>query len=161
MTRLRAALALGAACLLPGAPAAQEKTSTPSAHHAGVDERGDRVMGFDHSKTTHHFILTASGGVIEVSANDPQDGASRDAIREHLSHIAKKFAEGDFEAPMLIHDRVPPGVPVMEREKKAIRWIYEETPSGGRIVITTKNAEALAAIHQFLEFQIDDHRTGD
>jgi hypothetical protein len=42
-----------------------------------------------------------------------------------------------------------------------IEWKFEETPNGGRVRITTKDTEALAAIHEFLRFQIEDHRTGD
>jgi hypothetical protein len=132
-----------------------------SHHHAKVDERGDHVMGFDHSKTTHHFRLSRTGGSIEVSANDPQDAESRDAIRAHLAHVAGMFAEGNFEAPMLIHDRVPPGVSTMKDRKSQIEWKYEETPEGGRVRITAKDAKALAAVHEFLRFQIEDHRTGD
>ena len=118
-------------------------------------------MGFDHDKTTHHFRLTPSGGTIEVTANAESDTASRDAIRGHLSHIATMFAEGDFEAPMLIHDRVPPGVPVMKEKGNAIRWTYEEIPSGGEILIATEDAEARKAVYEFLRFQIEDHQTGD
>jgi hypothetical protein len=140
---------------------AREASDPPCSHHAKVDDRGDHVMGFDHTKTSHHFLLSRSGGSIEVSANDPDDAASRDAIRGHLAHIARMFSEGDFEAPMLIHDRVPPGVPTMKRKKAMIDWSYEETATGGRVRITTKDAEALAAIHEFLRFQIEDHRTGD
>ena len=29
-----------------------------------MNKRGDKVMGFDHLKTTHHFILASDGGVI-------------------------------------------------------------------------------------------------
>lgn len=134
---------------------------TDSGHHAKVDERGDHVMGFDHSKTTHHFLLSASGGSIEVTANDPDDSESRDAIRAHLSHVAGMFAEGNFDAPILIHDRVPPGVSTMKQKKSAIEWKFEELPAGGAVRITTKDAEARAAIHDFLRFQIEDHRTGD
>jgi hypothetical protein len=130
-------------------------------HHAKVAERGDHVMGFDHTKTTHHFRLSPTGGAIEVSANDPADTESREAIRGHLSHIAAMFAAGDFDAPMLIHDRVPPGVPVMKRKKDRIGWKLEETENGGRVVIETKDAEALAAVHDFLRFQIGDHQTSD
>jgi hypothetical protein len=118
-------------------------------------------MGFDHAKTTHHFRLTKSGGSIEVGANDPADTESRDQIRAHLGHIAKMFSEGNFEAPMLIHDRVPPGVPEMKKRKRAIHYEFEETPRGGRVVIATKDAKALAAVHDFLRFQIRDHETGD
>ena len=158
MTFARAALLLAAAAAVPSV---QRGEDAPSCHHAEVDARGDEVMGFDHAKTTHHFLLTASGGVIDVSANDPADTASRDAIRSHLAHIARMFAEGNFEAPMLIHGRVPPGVPEMKRDGKDIRWTYEDTPAGGRVVAATKNVSALSAIHDFLRFQIEDHRTGD
>jgi hypothetical protein len=151
-----------AAIGLSGATArAQSSASSHTAHQQGVNERGDHVMGFDHDKTTHHFLLTPSGGEIVVSANDPADTGSRDAIRMHLSHISRMFSEGNFEAPMLIHERVPPGVPVMKTRKALIHWTYEDTKTGGRIVITTKDAAALSAIHDFLRFQIEDHQTGD
>jgi hypothetical protein len=140
---------------------AQDSAASCAAHHAGVDRRGDHVMGFDHEKTTHHFRLTGEGGAIEVTANDPGDAASRDAIRAHLAHIAKMFAAGDFDAPMLIHDRVPPGVPTLKRKRKAIHWVYEPTDAGGRVAISTSDAKARSAIHEFLRFQIEDHRTGD
>ena len=143
---------------------AQEKMDhcgAASDHHAQGDARGDKVMGFDHAKTTHHFLLSAAGGSIEVTANSAEDQESRDAIRGHLAHIAKMFSDGDFEAPMLVHDRFPPGVDAMKRKKSVIQWKYEEIGSGARIVAVTRDLEALAAIHEFLRFQIADHRTGD
>jgi hypothetical protein len=158
MTRILRAISL-AIGLLP--PPAFAQTAAPDAHHARVDEHGDHVMGFDHSKTTHHFRLTRSGGSIEVSANDAADTESRDSIRSHLAHIAWKFTEGDFGAPMLIHDRVPPGVPTLREKKALVRWAYEDTKAGGRIRIQTKDAAVRSAIHDFLRFQIEDHRTGD
>jgi hypothetical protein len=142
-------------------PAPSSGCPMHSAHDAAVDQRGDHVMGFDHEKTRHHFRLTAAGGAIEVEANDPKDTESRDAIRMHLSHIAAMFADGDFEAPMLIHEQVPPGVPVMKRLKAEIRYALEPSDRGGRVVIATKNREAVDAIHEFLRFQIREHRTGD
>jgi hypothetical protein len=157
------ALAVGSAAALAqdSAPSCHDHAKKGSDHHAKVDERGDHVMGFDHSKTTHHFLLSSTGGSIEVSTNDPKDTESRDAIRAHLEHVAGMFAEGNFEAPMLIHDRVPPGVPTMKERKSQIEWKYEETPDGGRVRITTSDAKARAAVHEFLRFQIEDHRTGD
>jgi hypothetical protein len=140
---------------------AQEKATEPSCHATKVDERGDHVMGFDHAKASHHFLLSKSGGLIEAAVNDPRDTETRDSIRVHFAHIAVLFAEGNFDAPMLIHDRIPPGVPTMKGKKSRIEWRFEETPAGGRVRITTKDAEALAAIHEFLRFQIEDHRTGD
>jgi TusA-related sulfurtransferase len=141
--------------------AAQTTPAPTPDHHAAVNERGDHVMGFDHEKTTHHFRLTKSGGVIEVSANDPKDKETRDAIRQHMGHIVKMFSEGDFNAPMLIHGQTPPGVPEMKTMLKLIQWKPVDTKTGANIVITSKDPAAITAIHQFLQFQIEDHQTGD
>lgn len=130
-------------------------------HHTAVDKRGDHVMGFSHERTTHHFRLYADGGAIEVTANDPKDTGSRDQIRLHLSHIAEMFGAGNFQAPMLIHDQVPPGVPALQRLKSEVTYRFEEITTGGRVRIATKNRDALSAAHEFLRFQIPDHHTGD
>ncbi len=87
-------------------------------HSTGVDARGDHAMGFSHQSSTHHFRLLSDGGAIEVSAKDANDTATRDQIRMHLSHIARMFSKGDFQAPMFIHDTVPPGVPQMQTKRK-------------------------------------------
>jgi hypothetical protein len=49
----------------------------------------------------------------------------------------------------------------MKRLQKQIRYSFEETPNGGRAVISSADKEALNAIHRFLRFQIDEHKTGD
>lgn len=128
---------------------------------ARMNERGDVVMGFSHSATTHHFYLLPGGGEIQIAANSRSDTKSRDEIRAHLSHIARMFAEGDFEAPILIHAQVPPGVPSMKRLRRKITYRYEQTRAGGRVCISTADPQALSAIHEFLRFQIRQHRTGD
>jgi len=129
--------------------------------HCDMIARGNKAMGFDAAKTTHHFRLSSEGGAIEVSANDPADTASRDEIQQHLKHIARKFKEGDFNIPMFVHDQAPPGVPEMKRLKDAITYEYGSTERGPRVVISTTNPEALQAIHEFLRFQIQEHQTGD
>jgi hypothetical protein len=154
------------AALTHAQQAAPPKPPQKSAHnhdqHAdGVNRRGDHAMGFSHTKTTHKFLLKTAGGVIQVEANQAEDTTSRDQIRQHLRHIAKKFAAGDFAAPMFIHAQTPPGVPAMQRLKAAIKYEYEETERGARVRISTREAEAVKAIHEFLRFQIKDHQTGD
>jgi hypothetical protein len=147
-----------------GVYARQDGRHSTQGHHGrgeGVNERGDRVMGFDHEKTTHRFLLYSDGGAIEVAANSAEDAESRDRIRKHLGHVARMFSKGDFKAPMLIHAQTPPGVPAMRRLKAEISYEYEETERGARVSIETSNAEALAAVHDFLRFQIKDHETGD
>ena len=132
-----------------------------SGHQHEVDTNGDKVMGFSHEKTTHHFILQTDGGAIQVDANSKDDKESRDQIQGHLGHIAKMFADGNFKAPMLVHSVTPPGTATMAKLKADISYTYEPSVKGGRVVIATRNKEALAAIHEFLRFQIKDHATGD
>jgi len=129
--------------------------------HMKMNERSEKGMGFSQTSTTHHFFLRANGGVIQVEANDPGDASSRNSIRMHLGHIAQAFQKGDFDIPMFVHDTVPPGVPEMKELQNDIRYSFEETASGGRVVISSSNKKALRAIHQFLRFQIAEHKTGD
>lgn len=126
-----------------------------------MNERGEKGMGFSQIATTHHFLLDSNGGAIQVEAKDSADAANRDEIRMHLGHIAKAFQSGDFDIPMFVHDTVPPGVPEMKRLRKNIQYSFEETPDGGRVVISSRDKQALNAIHRFLRFQIEEHKTGD
>ena len=119
-------------------------------------------MGFDQVRTTHHFLLFNDGGAIEVSVNDLADTKNRDAIRSHLPHIAMMFGEGNFDAPMLVHDsKHVPGTKAMTELKGVIRYQYVETATGGRVDVITSDPAALAAVHRFLKFQIAEHKTGD
>jgi len=159
MRILIAALTLaGTACL----SAAQQPVQTEqSTREPGVVERGDHVMGFTHDLTTHHFHLLRDGGEIVVVANDPGDKTSISEIRMHLSHVARMFSDGNFNAPMLIHDTNPPGVATMTRLKSQIRYEVTESDRGAMIRITTASTETTDAVHAFLLFQIVDHQTGD
>ncbi len=148
---------LSLACLMAAGVAAVAQDD----RQKGVDSRGDHVMGFAHEKTTHHFRLYGDGGAIEVTANDAKDTDSITQIRAHLPHIAQMFGKGDFQAPMLVHEETPPGVPVLQKLKAEVTYRYQEIEGGGRVRITTKNREALAAVYEFLRYQIADHRTGD
>jgi hypothetical protein len=140
---------------------AQQPSLSKENDFAGVNARGDQGMGFSHEKTTHHFHLRTNGGAIEIRSDDPSDIASREAIRQHLAMIAVKFSQGDFAIPMFIHATVPPGVEDMKRLKSKITYEAENTENGAKLRITSHDAEAVAAVHTFLRFQIQDHRTGD
>src|SRR5215470_17199578 len=117
--------------------------STPD---QSLEQRGNQGMGFDQQKITHHFLLTKDGGVIQVSANSPDDKTSIDQIRMHLEHIAGAFASGDFNIPMFVHDQTPPGVPVLKRLRKKLAYKVETNDVGGKVVISTTNAEARQAV---------------
>jgi hypothetical protein len=124
-------------------------------------EMAEKGMGFSQSATTHHFLITKSGGAIQVEVKDPNDTANRDKVRSHLAEIAKQFQEGVFTTPFAVHGEMPPGVDAMDKLKEAIKYSYRETDNGARVEIATSNPEALAAIHSFLKFQIEEHKTGD
>jgi len=142
---------------------AQQKMAQqgPAKPHRAMMQRGDKGRGVSQQPTTHHFRLLADGGAIEIGTNDPKDTSTRDQIRQHLSHVAKMFSDGNFEIPMFIHDKTPPGVPTMTELRDQIHYDSEPTDSGGRVRIHTSNARAVEAVHEFLRFQITDHQTGD
>jgi hypothetical protein len=150
-------VAVAAAAVLPVSPGRLSTGDWRRQHPQGA-----AVMGFDQDKTAHHFHLYEDGGAIDVAVTDPGDAKNRDAIRAHLPHIAMMFGGGDFEAPMLVHDtKSVPGTAVMALRKDKIKYVYSETSGGGRVDITTADHQALGAIHDFLKFQIRDHKTGD
>ena len=128
---------------------------------AAMNARGEEGMAFSQTTTTHHFLLKPDGGAIQVEVNDPADANGRARIRQHLKHIAQAFAQGDFNIPMFVHDTVPPGAMDMKRLQGKIRYSFEETANGGRVIITTQDEEARESVHKFLRFQIAEHKTGD
>jgi hypothetical protein len=129
--------------------------------HEEINKRGDQGMGFAQDKITHHFLLRKDGGAIQVTANSADDKTSMEEIQMHLHHIAQAFKSGDFNIPMFVHDQTPPGVATMKKLKNQIKYKYEPAENGGRVMVSSANAEAVAAIHDFLKFQITEHKTGD
>ncbi len=140
--------------LLAGLSLGAQGTGT-AGHHAS------QAMGFDQDKTTLHFHLYTDGGAIDVSVKDPADKKNLEAIRAHLPHIAHLFGDGNFDTPMLVHQTKVPGTDAMAKAKAAITYTCKETPAGGRVDIVTTDTAALGAVHEFLRFQITDHKTGD
>ena len=119
---------------------------------------GERVLGFDQGKAVYHFKLLPDGGEIEITAKDPADAA---AIQQQTANIVAKFGQGKFEVPTVTRGQNPPGVDRMSQLKSDISYASENLPAGGRVRITTTSLEARNAVHDFLRFQIQEHRTGD
>jgi hypothetical protein len=160
---MRSALVLSlATAVMFGSPAGAAQNSAPQDPHAAMNHRGATVMGFDQAKTTHHFLLFEDGGAIDVSAKSASDTTNRDAIRAHLPHIVMSFGQGNFDSPFLVHDtKKVPGTAAMAELKTRITYTYVETPPGGRVDIKAADPAAIKAVHEFLRFQITDHKTGD
>lgn len=144
-----------------GAQDHEDCPMTAKPRTAEVDHRHHQATGLPSEGTEHHFRLTDDGGTIDLGVMDEGAVETREGIRTHLQSIARSFAEGDFGTPMRIHGQVPPGADVMKARRGQIRYTYSETPAGGRVTLSTRDAEALAAVHAFLRFQVGDHGTGD
>jgi len=126
-----------------------------------LKKRGADAMGFDQDAATHHFRLSPTGGSIEVSARNQRDDTTIAAIRRHLQSIAGEFSRGQFDKPFQTHAEVPPGVAEMQKHSGEIAYRYKNLPRGGAVQIETTNAQARGAVHEFLRYQITEHRTGD
>lgn len=155
---------LGAIALTPAAGADPNPAECPlhAQHsHQAMLAQGAVAMGFDPLRTSHHFRLSRQGGVIEVHVHDARDTELRDQVTRHLREIAAQFAAGDFETPFAVHGETPPGVADLSRLRSALRYEFEAGDLGGRVRISTQDPAALAALHEFLRYQIREHRTGD
>ena len=152
-------LIAAAAC---GRGAKEEVAKVDSAKNdsvfAALQKRGEMTMGADQYTSVHRFEPLADGGRI-VLQRDSADSAGEATIRAHMKTIAAAFASGDFASPEFVHamDSVP-GTAVMARLKNEITYTASDLPRGGEVRITTRNAEAVKAIHDFLAFQRGEHR---
>ena len=141
--------------------AVAQHDSHDHAAHEKMEKRGTEAMGFDQQTTAHHFLLNRTGGIIDVSVKNAKDIDGLRAIRAHLTMISEAFQSGEFNVPGFIHDQTPSGSKTMAELKDEIEYKFAETDLGGQVTITTKNKQALRAVHDFLRFQITEHRTGD
>jgi hypothetical protein len=124
--------------------------------HAALQARGKMAMGVDQNASHHVFDDLADGGRIALQA-DSDDSTAIAAIRAHLSTIASAFQAGNFSTPEFVHGGAVPGTDVMAARRSAISYAFATLPRGGEVRITTHNAEALHAIHQFLAYQRQEH----
>jgi hypothetical protein len=124
-----------------------------------MQARGKGVMGVDQYTSVHRFDALLDGGRIELQ-RDRDDSAGATTIRAHLRAIAQTFAAGDFTAPSAVHQENVPGVPVMIARRSAIRYEVSDLPRGAALRIRSADSVAVRAIHRFLAYQRQEHRTG-
>ncbi len=116
-------------------------------------------MGVNQYTSTHLFTPLPDGGRIELQRNET-DSAGVQQIRRHMATIACQFSTGDFHLPGFVHDREVPGTSVMNARRSAITYTIESLPRGAALRLTTTDSSAVAAIHDFLAFQRQDHHAG-
>lgn len=135
------------------APLAAQSRDTSSAR---MQARGQMAMGVDQNTSHHVFDDLPDGGRIELQS-DSADSTAIGAIRAHLSTIAAAFQAGNFSTPDFVHDDKVPGTDIMAARRSFITYAFAALPRGGEVRITTHDAEALHAIHQFLAYQRQEH----
>jgi len=144
------------ACAKTGAPPAAKSDSS----FAALQQRGETAMGVNQYTSQHVFEPLPDGGRIVLQRKEA-DSAGTETIRAHMRTIAKAFSNGDFALPGFVHATSDvPGTAQMKKLHTEISYTPEDLPRGGAVVISTKNPEAIAAIHDFLAFQRMDHRAG-
>ena len=146
------------AVLGPVAAHAQAAPRKPASDtgFAAMQQRGKQAMGVDQYTSTHHFNPLPDGGVIQL-VRDVDDTAGVAMIRKHIRDIARSFASGDFATPEFVHMQTVPGTKTMADKKTAINYTPRDIPRGAELRITTKDPEALKAVHEFLAFQQHEH----
>ena len=122
-----------------------------------VHDMGSNVMPFDLGQTTHVFVMTENGGIQQVIANDPNDSAQIELIRQHIQHEAMLFSAGNFSDPMTLHGSDMPGIKELTAGAAEIKVEYTELPDGAQITFTTQNISLITAIHRWFGAQLSDH----
>jgi len=153
MMRYLTGIILLAACR----PAPHPAAAADSAGFAAMQARGQMVMGVDQYTSQHIFEDLPDGGRVVLERPDTTDSAGIATIRTHLRTIAAAFAQGDFALPGQVHDQVVPGTGVMAARRDLIRYQEADRPRGGEVRIVTSDSLAIAAVHDFLAFQRQDH----
>jgi hypothetical protein len=156
-----------AAGILGAVPVAAQHADT-SRHGGGetdstyraMQARGKVEMGVDQYTSTHRFDALPDGGRIELRRNSEADTAGIQRVRAHLRDIARAFKAGDFSAPTFVHMQSVPGVQAMAAKRDVITYLMRELPRGGEVRVTTHDADALRAIHEFMAFQRGEHHAG-
>ena len=117
-------------------------------------------MGVDQHTSAHVFEDLPDGGRVVLERDDATDSAAIAAIRLHMREIAASFRAGDFTKPFQVHAQTVPGTAVLRDRRATISYAPVDRPRGGEVRITSRDSAAIRAIHEFLEFQRQQHHTG-
>jgi hypothetical protein len=157
---------LSTACARGDAPAPGDTVSYDVARtgedssFAALQQRGGEAMGVDQYASAHVFEALPDGGRIVLQMKE-EDATGESVIRDHMRDIARAFTRGDFAIPGRVHATANvPGTGAMSRLRREISYEPRDLERGGEVRITTRNPDGVAAIHEFLAFQRQDHRAG-
>ena len=126
---------------------------------AAMQSRGAHVMGVDQYTSAHVFEDLPDGGRVVLDRDDAVDTAAIATIRAHMRDIATVFRAGDFTKPFQVHAQAVPGTAVLRERRATISYEAIDRPRGGEVRIRSNDSVAVAAIHEFLAFQRQQHHS--
>ena len=150
-----------AACDRPartGSPVLTSARDSTDSAFTRLQARGHVAMGVDQYTSYHRFEALPDGGRISLQ-RDAGDTIGVAQIRSHMEKIKAAFARGDFALPGLVHARDVPGTEVMAARRARISYVTDTLPGGALLRLRTSDPSAINAIHRFLAFQRQDHRS--
>src|SRR2546425_2215414 len=150
-------LASTAAACKDARPRSADATVQPDSVYAAMQSRGEMVMGVNQYTSAHVFEDLPDGGRIILDRETSSDTAGVARIRQHMRDIAASFEAGDFTKPFQVHAEAVPGTAVMAARRGAITYQELDRPRGAEVRIHTRDAAAVAAVHEFLAFQRGAH----
>ena len=100
--------------------------------------------------------ITPTGIAVEQTS---ADSLTVVALQKHAAEVTELVREGmaAMHRAMTQTDTVP-GASVMAEKRTVIPYTFRALPRGGELRITSKDPQAIAAIHEFLAFQRKEHR---
>ncbi len=146
-----AAFALAWALSMLGSVAMAQTQQDHVHHMAG------HVMPFDVSKTVHIFKMSETGGVERVLVNSPGAADQVELIRQHLTHEAQRFQQGDYSDPATLHGAAMPGLKELQAGARQIRVTYAPVTDGAQITFETTDLHMLTALHRWFGSQLSEH----
>ncbi len=126
-----------------------------------LNARFSRVLGVSVEKVVLHFYLVKNGGVIDLTAKDPKDSITVNAIQKYLQNQKELWEKGKESAVTHIHERPPEAAATMRKLRNDITFYTAKTDAGAVLRMFSINDQARGAIQDYLKFEIAEHKTGD
>jgi len=166
----------------PGQPARPHGPATPfdhakAVHHFNLHDDGGTIdvsVKDPKDETSLHALrlhlqrLALQLGEGDISMPRPAPAGATASPDGQVTFVTRSAAHhevaghhGTESSPSGTSAMFFPGAATLGRLKSEVKYTYASTSAGARIEILTTNEQAVQAVHDFLRFQISEHRTGD
>lgn len=149
-----ALLTLTLACACVSAQAEEAVSEDLHANRLNVDQ----LVPYAVDQAREGFAKTDDGGIMHIAAKPGSDSKQIELIQQYLKQTAAEFSKNDFSSTERFHGTNMPGLARMKAAKPgAIKYQYKALPDGAEILFSTRSAQLLSALHDWIEAQIREH----